>query len=235
MGGYDTVAPLVRAGIIDVTLLSPTDDPWIWIDEAVSGKGLAEDIGLVVFDSATSQSEALLSACAKSDFQIGQRPNQKFVVSRGKDVLKVGNNTDAHYGVVQTFMLDAIWKSTWLTHKGIDVLWTFSTHRSEEQDRTPILGPKLAGKALTASIPKWFNYTFRIVSIPQEDRAPVHRLYLSEHTELAGMGHSFGNSRGPIDASPLPPYVEPASITEAMQLIEAAQKEADARLAEELA
>src|SRR6185503_19603605 len=120
---------------------------------------------LAIFDSGTSQSEALLSACAHSEWQIGQRPNQKFTVSRGKRSLVVPTNTDAHYGVVQSFMLDAIWKSTWLTRKGIDVLWTFSVLRGEELDRTPILGPKLAGKALTAAIPKWFKYTFLLSSI----------------------------------------------------------------------
>ncbi len=132
-------------------------------------------------------------------------------------------------------MLDAIWKSTWLTRKGIDVLWTFSVHRGEEQDRTPILGPKLAGKALTAAIPKWFTYTFRIASIPGlGDEVPRHVLYTTEHGELAGLGHSFGNSRVPLGVEPLPAVVDPANLATVFELLEVKQAEADEKLKLEL-
>lgn len=234
LGGYDSIGSLVRAGVVKPIELSPTDDPWIWIDDAVSGKGCDDSTGLAIFDSGTSQAEALLSACAHADFQVGQQKTQKFTVARGAKSLNVAINNPAHYGVVQGFLLDAIWKSTWLTRRNIDVLWTFSVHRSEEQDRTPILGPKLAGQALTAAIPKWFQFTFRISSIPQADAGPVHRLYLTEHQELAGLGHSFGNARYPLGVTPLPPYIEPASISEALDLIERGQQEADQQLKIEL-
>lgn len=238
LGGYGSIGSLVRAGILRTVELHPdSDDPWIWIDDAVSGVGLLPDDGLAIFDSGTSMSEALLSACSHSDFQIGQQKTQRFTVKRGDGggkSLNVSINNEAHYGVVQGFMLDAIWKSTWLTRRGVDVLWTFSVHRGEEQDRTPILGPKLAGKALTAAIPKWFNYTFRVASIPQDGAEPVHRLYLTEYPDLAGLGHSFGNSRYPLGVTPLPPYIEPASIPAALKLIAAGQAEADALLEQEL-
>jgi len=235
LGGYDSIAPLVRLGVVRPVDLAPDSDPWIWIDDAVSGKGCDESTGLAIFDSGTSMSEALLTAASHADFQIGQQRTQRFTVSKGAKALNVSINNEAHYGVVQGFMLDAIWKSTWLTRRGIDVLWTFSVHRGEEQDRTPILGPKLAGKALTAAIPKWFKYTFRIASVPQSDTEPVHRLYLTEHSELAGLGHSFGNARYPLGAtSKLPAYIEPASIPGALDLIEKGQAEAEALIKAEL-
>lgn len=237
LGGYDSISSLERAKVMSVNALGPDDDPWIWIDDAVSGKNIDDSVGLAIFDSGTSQGEALLSACSHADFQIGQQRTQKFTVSneKGKRSLNVAINNEAHYGVVQGFLLDAIWKSTWLTRRGVDVLWTFSVHRGEEQDRTPILGPKLAGKALTAAMPKWFKYTFRIASLPQSEEQPIHRLYLTEHQELAGMGHSFGNARYPLGVSTsLPAYIEPASISEALDLIEKGQAEADALLVSEL-
>lgn len=235
MGGYDSISHLVRGGIITPIDLGPDDDPWIWIKEAVTGNHLTDKIGCCIFDSATSQSEALLSACANSNWQIGQRPNQKFVVSKGEKNLLVSSNTDAHYGIVQSFMLDAIWKSTWLSKKGIDVIWTFSVHRGEEQDRTPILGPKLAGKALTAAIPKWFKYTFRLVSVPQEGAPPRHILQLTEQPELSGLGHSFGNPRYPLDAAEaLPAVIEPADIVKALKLIEKGQDDAYEQLMREM-
>lgn len=235
-GGYDSIAPLVRAGLITVDELGPNDDPWIWLDRATSGGLSTDETGLEIFDSGTSIADILLTACAKSEFQVGQQKTQKFVVNQKStnQKLAVAINNEAHYGVVQGFVLDQIRKSTWLTLKGIDVVWNFALHRSEGQDRTPILGPKVAGKALTPFLPKEFRYTFRIDSIPQEGSEPVHRLYLTEHPELAGLGHSFGNARYPLGASPLPPFIEPASVSEALLLIEKGQAEADAKLKEEL-
>jgi hypothetical protein len=234
-GGYDSISSLERAGLLEIDELGPEDDAFIWIDEAVSGKKFpSDDIGLDIFDSGTSMSDALLTACHKSDFQIGQQRTQKFVVARGQQNLSVSINNEAHYGVVQGFMLEAIRRSTWLTHKGRDVLWTFALWRGEGQDGVPLLGPKLAGKALTPFLPKEFRYTFRISSIPKEGEQPLHRLYLSEHPELAGLGHSFGNARYPLGVTPLPAYIEPASLVEALRLIEQGQQEADEKLKQEL-
>jgi hypothetical protein len=228
LGGYDSISPLVRLGVVAPNQFSPgQDDPWIWIDDAVSGKNCSESTGLAVFDSGTSMGEALLTACSHSDFQIGQQKTQRFGVTRGARSLNVSINNEAHYGVVQGFLLDAIWKSTWLTRKGIDVIWTFSVHRGEEQDRTPILGPKLAGKALTAAIPKWFNYTFRLDTETREGDVPEHVLYTTVQPELAGLGHSFGNIRSPLGVTPPPAVIRPASIIKAMEEIERAQTEAD--------
>jgi len=234
-GGYESIRPLCRAGIITAVELGPDDDPWIWTDSAASGSHVDPDKhALAIYDSGTSMAEALLTAAHKSTFQIGQQRTQSFAVARGAKTLNVSINNEAHYGVVQGFLLDAIWKSTWLTRRGVDVLWTFSVHRGEEQDRTPILGPKLAGKALTAAIPKWFQYFFRVTSVPG-DGAPQHVLHLTEASELAGLGHSFGNARYPLDATtPLPATIEPASLVRAIELIHAGQQEADEKLKEEL-
>lgn len=240
LGGYDSIGPLVRLGVVSPVQFNPqVDDAWIWVDDACSGKGTDESTGLAIFDSGTSMAEALLSACSHSDFQIGQQRTQKFSVTRpgsgsGAKSLNVAINNEAHYGVVQGFLLDAIWKSTWLTRKGIDVIWTFSVHRGEEQDRTPILGPKLAGKALTAAIPKWFNYTFRLDTETVEGEVPQHVLYTTVQPELAGLGHSFGNIRSPLGVTPPPAVIRPASIIVAMDEIERAQREADEQLKQEL-
>jgi hypothetical protein len=239
LGGYASIEPLERAGIMQVIEMDPqADNPWIYIDDAASGKSLKPSDGLVIFDSGTSMGEALLTACSHSNVQIGQQKTQKFAVTQGQGnnqkSLTVAINNEAHYGVVQGFLLDAIWKSTWLTRKGIDVMWTFGLYRSEAQDRKPILGPLLAGKALTPKMPKWFKYTWMIEPIAQDGAAPVHRLYLTAYPQLAGLGQSFGNSRYPLGVdTQLPPYIEPADISKALELIAAGQAEADAKLIEE--
>jgi hypothetical protein len=235
LGGHESIKPLVKLGVVELDELTDGVDPWIWMNDAVSEPLDPTQYGLVCFDSGTSMGESLLRAAANAEFQVGQQKTQKFVVAKGAQQLAVTVNNEAHYGVVQGFMLEKIWKSMNLLRSGIDVIWTFSVQRGEEQDRTPILGPKFAGKALTPAGPKWFNFTWRIVSIPSEDGAPVHRLYLTEHTELAGMGHSFGNARYPLGATTqLPSYIEPASIPAALEAIEVGQAEAEAALAAEL-
>jgi hypothetical protein len=233
-GGYDSISALERKGILIPDIYTPDQDPWIWINRAVSGFPNDPDIGADVFDSGTSMGDLLLAACRNSDFQVGQQKTQKFTVARGSANLTVNLNNEAHFGVVQGFMLENIRKSTWLIEQGRDVIWTFVLLRDEAQDRTPILGPKVAGKALTPFLPKEFRYTFRLDSQPQQDAPPIHRLYLSEHPELAGLGHSFGNARYPLGVTPLPPYIEPASLPEAMEMIARGQEEADQLLANEL-
>lgn len=235
MGGFESIKPLVRLGVVEVDTPSRDTDPWTWINTAVSTPPPA-DVGLVLFDSATSMGEMLLSYIANSDMKVGAQNTQKFAVNKGKNALMVGANNMNHYGVVQTFLLDMMWKSTWMSKDGPDVLWTFSTDRAEDALDNRLVGPKLAGHALTAAIPKWFNYTFRVASIPVVDSAPRHVLYLQE--QLDGLGGSvmgFGNARYSLDATtPLPLSVEPASLVEALRLIEEGQMEADANLRAEL-
>lgn len=238
-GGYDSIQPLIDLEIVEVDELSPDDDPWIWINRATSGDFSAQrdDIALEGFDSGSSIADVLMDAAAYADFQIGQQRTQKFSVkakSSSKDSLTVALNNEAHYGLVQQFMLKQIRQSTYLINRGTDVLWNFVLFRGEGQDGTPILGPKLAGKALTPFLPKEFRYTFRLVAIPQDNQLPIHRLFLTTHPELAGTGHSFGNARYPLGADPLPPFIEPADIVQALELIEKGSSQVTSNLKIEL-
>ncbi len=227
LGGFDSIRPLVDLGVIRTNEFSAGDDPWIWISDAVNGGGCGDDVGLAVFESGTSMGEALMSNITHSGTQMGQQKTQKFTVASGAKSLQVGINNEAHYGLVQNFMLDQIWRSTSLAARGIDVIWTFATFRGESVDSEPIIGPKLVGKALTASIPKWFKYTFRIVNIPSSSGPSRHVLYLQSNTGENGIATSFGNARYPMEAvTPLPVSIEPASLVGAINLVEAGQQEA---------
>ena len=234
LGGYRSIQPMERLGFLKVESFDEkaAADPWTWVNDATSGRLLTDKVGLVAFDSATSISEAILNVITKTPGQVGQQKTQRFTVSSG---LQVGANNESHYGLVQSFMLDQIWRSTWLAAKGIDVLWTFGLDRSEKVDATLVIGPKLAGHALTSQIPKWFQYFFRMVSIPVLGSPARHLLYLQEQPDLNGTGTSFGNPRYPLDATTeLPAVLEPASLVEALHLIEQGQEEADRKLREEM-
>lgn len=232
-GGYQSLAPLVNLGVIEVdTYQEEKDDPWLWVNAAVSTPP-SPDVGLEIFDSATSICEGLLKNAANADLKIGAQNTQKFKVTKGDTSLEVGANNMNHYGIIQTYMLDMIWKSTWKAQKGVDILWTFSTDKGENSNDLTVIGPKLAGHALTAEIPKWFTYFFRLSSVPQLDGPPSHVLYLQENQENGMLG--FGNARYPLDArTPLPDRVEPASLVEALRLIAQGELEAEDVLREEL-
>jgi hypothetical protein len=240
LGGSESIQPLIRVGIIEeIPFIPEIDNPWIWADNAANGRDrdgreLPPDTD-VAYDSGTNICESILNAITKENFQIGQQKTQKFVVAKGEQSLSVGINNEAHYGLVQGFGRDVIWKSTWLTRRGADVIWTFGLDRKEKADSTPVLGPMLVGHALTALLPKWFKYTFRVAEIPVSGAPSRHLLYLQAQPEIGGLGMSISNSRYPLDATtPLPAVVEPASLAEAFTLIERGQQEAEAALRAEL-
>lgn len=232
-GGYKSIEHLQDLGIMRVNELGPDDNVWDWIDSFSSGKNITDDVGLILCDSGTAMGEGLLTAITKDPNNIGSQRTQRFRINND---VSVALNNESHYGLVQSFLLDAIWKSTWLTRKGIDVWWTFSVHRGENPSDTPILGPKLAGKALTAAIPKWFTYCFRIDTVPATDTEEAkHVLYLQPKTELGGLGFSFSNARFALGSqASLTKAIEPASVVEALKLIEDSKEEATARLRAEL-
>lgn len=231
LGGADSIQPLINLDVVRLAAIGPSDDPFVWINDAVSRPRQDEE-GCRIFDSGTSMGEALLQAVRKSDWKVGTQATQKFKVAAG---LNVEANNQAHYGIVQSFLLEMMWKSTWIANEGVDVIWTFAVERGENEESVPIVGPKVAGKALTAAMPKWFKYTFRVVSIPVSGSAPRHVLYIQEQPGENGLAVSFGNARYPLDAdTPLPATIEPASLVEALRLIENGQDEAQANLAAEL-
>lgn len=228
-GGSESIKPHIKLGIIDAVFPEEESDPWLFLDDQTNGKSLEKDHGALVIDSGTSNGEWILNAITKDPRKVGQQNTQRFTVGSGTRTLTIGANNESHYGLVQSFLRDQMWKSTWLIKKDIDVIWTFSVLRGEKQDDTPVIGPMLAGKALTPSIPKWFRYTFRLVSVPTvAGESPRHLLYLQEQPDFGGTGMSFGNSRYPLDATTrLPAVIEPASIVVALETIEKGQQEAE--------
>ena len=232
-GGYESIAHLEDIGVMEVVPYTPDQDGWGWTMDQVDPKVYDPSIGFYAFDGGSSQSALLMAACKRlsaEGLDIGGRPAPKFVVNKGKDNERtLGSNVDSHYMTVQSHMRDVLWRSTWLTRMETnpDVLWTFLVRRGEHEDESSILGPELAGKALTGQVPTWFNYCFRLVTEPQFDSAPLHKLYLQEKLELSGSGMSFGNSRYPLGVGEaLPEYIEPASLVEALNMVERAKEEA---------
>ena len=140
-----------------------------------------------------------------------------------------------HYNVVQTRILTEFWTSKKLNVPFI--LWTASATRDEDPNATgKVIGPAVAGKALTSELPRHCDLCFRIDCLPaQAGKEERHILYLGNSLDLAaGNATSLGNTRVPMGAKALPATIEPASLVKALELIETAEKEAEVKVMNEI-
>lgn len=233
-GGLDTIRPYVDIGIIEPIEMGDTD-PWIFLNAVTQGKqrdsngkwvaGANDNIGLFAFESLRSFAEALMADMAKkaaANVSIGGGANISFNVTGDGETLKVSGSNMAHFGVAQSRMTEEVWSSMRLP--GEYILWTSSVSKDEDTTASgKVLGPDVIGKALTAEVPRWFHYTFRLDVIPAQMGKPErHILYLGNHVDVgAGNAAGLGNTRMPLDAPALRSnMIEPASIVEALKLIE---------------
>jgi hypothetical protein len=233
-GGVDSIRPYIDLGIIQAVEMGDTD-PWIFLNKAVRGMvrdekgkwipGKNDNIGLWAFESYTSLADALMLSMAIKAGQginIGGGSNVAFTASGDGETVKISGSNMAHYGVCQSRLTEESWESQKLP--GSYILWTASVSKDEDTMATgKVLGPALAGKALTSEVPRWFNLTFRIDALPSQGGKPErHILYLGNHMDVgAGNAVGLGNTRTPLDAPPLPTVtIEPASLVKALQMID---------------
>jgi energy-coupling factor transporter ATP-binding protein EcfA2 len=239
-GGLDPLEHLVELGVISVDSFHAHQDldPIVWVNHITSGERYEggkwvkvdrDKTGLWVFESGTSMGEECLTKLqhdAAKGVAIGGKSS--FNVSVGD--VKVASNTETHYGLVQGFLRDMIWKSQSLP--GL-VLWTFRLLRGEDEERSQKLGLLIAGRSLAMIAPSWFRFTFRIDGVPQVGAPARHVLYLQEHTDGSIAG--FGNARVPLAGfGELGAKVEPASLPEALRRVEAAKQRAKEESAKRL-
>lgn len=249
-GGILSIAPHVEAGLIQVVEIGDTD-PWIFLNAACGGKIRTKDnkwaldsaanakVGCYGFESMRSFAEALkgnMAEMAGRGTNIGGGSNINFAVQGDGETLKVSGSNMAHYGVAQDRMTSEIWRSLKLPANRI--VWTSSVSKDEDINAGgKVIGPDVIGKALTTEVPRWFDYTFRIDTIPANGVTPEkHVLYLGNHVDLgAGGAQALGNIRMPLDADKLTQTsIEPASIKKAFELIAQGQNSALNKLKQRL-
>lgn len=233
-GGTDTVKPYIDLGLIDVISMGSTD-PFIFLNKAVRGfvrdsngkwvAGKNDEIGLFAFEGLRSFAESLMLNMAQKAAQnvnIGGGSNISFSVAGDGEQLKVSGSNMAHFGVAQSRITEEVWASHALP--STYVLWTSSVSKDDDTNSAgKVLGPDVIGKALTAEVPRWFNYTFRIDVLPaQGATGERHILYLGTHVDVgAGGAAGLGNIRLPLDSPKMEKNaIEPASIVKALETIE---------------
>jgi hypothetical protein len=246
-GGIGPMVPLIELGVIDLVEQGDTN-PWIFMNKVSTGhvrnekgewiKADLTQYGMVGNESMTGFSDAFmndLAAQAAAGVNIGGSGNVSFTVNgaSGEGSLKIGANNMSHYNVVQNRILDEVWRSQRLQVPYL--VWTASASRDEDPNSTgKVIGPAIAGKALTAEMLRHFDLTFRIDCAPAGQGKPEkHTLFLGNSVDIAaGNAVGLGNTRVPLVLGPdgkakeLPPSIEPASLVKALNLIEAAEKEA---------
>lgn len=238
-GGTGPLKPLIGLGIIDLIEQDKTD-PWMFLNKAVTGqvrdangKWVAGDLskyGVIAFESMTGWGDALmmdLTEKAAAGQNIGGAANVSFTIAGDGEQIRVGGSNQAHYGIVQSRVLGEVWKSQKLPADYI--VWTAAASKEDDMNAGgKVIGPAVVGKALTSEMPRHFDLTFRLDCVPaQAGKAERHVLYLGNSVDqAAGNAVSLGNTRVPLGAKELPPTIEPASLTQALDLITKAEAEA---------
>lgn len=251
-GGWVTVQPYVNLGIIEVVPLF--GDEFVWLDAAVKGKkwnaqtkewveGKDPEIGLYAFEGFTSIADALMLWMAKASANgknIGGGGAFNFTAGTGKDMVKIGTNNMGHYSVAQQQAYEKSIESQYLPGT---VLWTAGDKRGEDDAIGGVVGPQVAGKALTGEVPRWFKYTFRIATEVLPGQEPKHVLYLQDHVEMnAKMAKGIANPRTPLSGGTvgntagvdIPTKLVPASLVQALELFERRSTSAEDAIAKRL-
>lgn len=204
-GGLDTIRPYINLGIVEPIEIGDTD-PWIFVRQVCEGKvrkdgkwvaGDNSNIGMFAFEGLRSFAENFMADMAKKSaagINIGGGSNISFQVSGDGESGKVSGGNVAHFGVAQSRITEEVWSSFRLPADYI--LWTSSVSKDEDTTASgKVLGPDVIGKALTAEVPRWFNFSFRLDVIPAQQGKPErHILYLGNHVDIgAGGAAGLGN------------------------------------------
>lgn len=232
--------PCVKAGICVIAYYHPSLDPFVWIDNAIGGRmwreksftDVTEDMGLWVGESASSMSDLILNGLGKQAAEgnnVGGEPAPALKINANGQVITVPSGSRTHYLVAQRWLLQKIWDAqnlpcpqVWTAHEDIVGLDKKAADGEKSREIAAslgirgIIGPQLAGSALTAGIAKYIVFTFRCVSIPAEG-SKRHVLYTGRHKD--GDLEGIGNAR--VD---IPVKYEPADLVKVLTDIRAKLK-----------
>ena len=237
-GGSDVLSPYIDLDIIELVEIG-TSDIWIFLNKSVrgfikdsTGKWVKDEaknakIGMYAFESAHGIANLIqidMEKKAGLGVAIGGDANTSFTIKSDGEEIRIGAQKGfGKYGVPQSQVLTSIYES--LKLPASYVVWSAGLNMDKDEfSTTKVVGPDVIGKALTGVLPKDFNYTFRLGTIPaQSGKAEEHVLYLGSHVDAqAGGATAMGNVRRPLDAPALKAdqlIVKPANIVKALKLV----------------
>src|SRR5579863_6745198 len=113
--------------------------------------------GGFIVEGVTSISEAIMRHLADKQIKTGEDAtspfHQRVLVEGRVETVTFAGNSKAHFGFAQKSLYSLI-----MNFIGLPCDYVFFTgleSRAEDDDRTPIYGPQIAGKKATALIPSW--------------------------------------------------------------------------------
>jgi len=223
-------------------------DPFVWIDNVCQGRRLVNGkwvtidpkaYCLLAMESLTGMGDMVLNALGH---QVADGKNlggaamsaPKLAIQADGYQINVPSNSPTHYGMAQKHLMEKIWQSQSL---GVPVLWTahediaVPAKRDDQGNLRPevavalgvqgMIGPLVAGHALTMHLAKYFVYCFRL----QQQVTPggsTHTLYGTRHKD--GLYEGIANNRAPLKST-VPAKQQPADLVSYLQLLEKARGE----------
>lgn len=252
MGGEETIFAAIDQGelpedAVEVINYTAFDNPFETCQFAVEGLthdgvkwAKAEPRGLYVFEGLTGMANYLmgdkeggLAARAAKGEKLGQDSPINF--TDGK--LKVGGNPPSHFGIVQRKILHLIEETRRLPGW---VIWTAHERDAEDKEtQEKLVGPDVAGKALTSKIGGSFGNTIHLDSAskrikvtdpisgkPIDVLSTERRAYFTEHFDPDGvmLKKYFANNRA-FNPARLPAcgYLTPPDPIKFYELLRSAQ------------
>ena len=172
-GGWGPMEPEIQAGIIlaykgnmqvPLPVLRkisqgywPTDSGETEISKTDLRRVDWTKFGGLIVEGVTSISQALMRHLADQGIKTGEEATSKFsqqvIVDGQITVENFAGNSKAHYGFVQNTLYSLI--TNFVSLPCEYVLFTGLESRTEEDDRTTVYGPQVAGKKATNLIPSW--------------------------------------------------------------------------------
>ena len=247
-GGNLPIKPHIDAGLIVEYAYDWRIDPWIWISHAIRGEAfifddpestdaeasgkwvkVTKDKCLAGYEGLTAFSELLMMELGRigaeqPQLAVGGEAAWQYETSFAGEELKIGGSTQSHYGLVQLRIMSEVWKAD----PGVPSIWTAILARATDATGAGgILGAMTTGKAQAGIVARWFDYTFRLNTQPQETGDARHILYLDTHLDKQARGVKvIANARMPLkggDTHPVDLKIEPADLVLALRQLCARQ------------
>lgn len=216
------LTPLELKGLCELEVFNPlVHDPIIWIDNATQGRVWKEGewrdgdparLSLVAFDSLSGCGDGVLNHLgvqAANGYNVGGEPAPGLKIKAQGAEIMVPSGSRSHYLVAQRWLLGKVWDAqnlpcpqVWNAHE--DVVPLDKKHADGEKTIEiaatlgirGVIGPMVAGSALTSSLPKYFVFTFRMTTIPA-DASNKHVMFTGNHKDGSLMG--IANARCDVE------------------------------------
>lgn len=154
-----------------------------------------EGFGALCMEGLTSWGDCILDWAREkhaSGEQIGAMDGEKmgfFSDGEGGDKIKLGANTMAHYSIAQSYLRTFVDRHKALWDQGCPIImWTALEMRSQDENKVPVYGPHLAGKAASGTCIRWFTDVLHL-SVVDPKKQPDgsirgdRRIFLENHFE----------------------------------------------------